>query len=318
MNINNQFAEGSSRNTDKSEPEKLPTIGREHEHLEKFDNISQASDITVNNTKLNNSSHVSLDNSLRKLETNNSDLNLGIPQVDHINGSSSIKPRKGVPPIDAPEHDDASIKSKKGSALSKIVPRKGVNESDNSLPVISTCFIINNNTCFNISKFHQSDCSCCNDTNSKDEVISPEYSVNCSFCKPISNVLADGSLSCNKICCKNVSVDNNKLLKVDSGLSVIVNANNVTNVNQSKNSSKIDLHEKKPKPTITKVPSDIEVVSVAPFHSKKAVVIPIIVSLLILPLISVLAFFLWRRTRDYWDKRHYKRMDFLIDGMYND
>lgn len=308
----NHFAEGSSYNEDKkpetSSVEKSQPTGREHGPVNLLKNISQIiiSDKNVNiindGAKINDTSLTKLNNdsSLKNKLNDDTDLTLGIPQVDHINGSSSIKARKGV--IDIPIIDDKPN-------LSKIVPRKGVPSDNDSLP---NCFKTNNNTCFNVTKFHDLDCSCCNGSSNKSQqVISPENSVNCTFCKPIDDILVDGSLFCNKVCCKNKTLDSNK--KSNSGLEIVSDV-----INNNKNETAV--HKKKHKPTITKEPvdNDADNATISTFQSKKAVVIPIVVSLLILPLLSILIFFIYRKTRDYWDKRYYKRMDFLIDGIYND
>ncbi|KOC71092.1 hypothetical protein WH47_01735 [Habropoda laboriosa] len=47
-------------------------------------------------------------------------------------------------------------------------------------------------------------------------------------------------------------------------------------------------------------------------------VLPVIVTLIALPVLGAIIFMVYKQGRDCWDKRHYKRMDFLIDGMYND
>ncbi|XP_043483197.1 uncharacterized protein LOC122511782 [Leptopilina heterotoma] len=47
-------------------------------------------------------------------------------------------------------------------------------------------------------------------------------------------------------------------------------------------------------------------------------VVPIMITIFTVPLLSVATYILYRRGRDCWDKRHYRRMDFLIDGMYNE
>lgn len=57
-----------------------------------------------------------------------------------------------------------------------------------------------------------------------------------------------------------------------------------------------------------------------PLDTSKKVdyIVPIVITLIVLPLLGTAIFVLYRRGRDCWDKRHYRRMDFLIDGMYND
>lgn len=47
-------------------------------------------------------------------------------------------------------------------------------------------------------------------------------------------------------------------------------------------------------------------------------IVPVVITITALPLLGVAFYVLYKRGRDYWDKRHYRRMDFLIDGMYNE
>lgn len=47
-------------------------------------------------------------------------------------------------------------------------------------------------------------------------------------------------------------------------------------------------------------------------------VVPIMITIFTVPLLSIATYILYKRGRDCWDKRHYRRMDFLIDGMYNE
>lgn len=47
-------------------------------------------------------------------------------------------------------------------------------------------------------------------------------------------------------------------------------------------------------------------------------VVPIVIALLAVPFVAVLGAYIYKQSRDFWDRRHYRRMDFLIDGMYND
>lgn len=47
-------------------------------------------------------------------------------------------------------------------------------------------------------------------------------------------------------------------------------------------------------------------------------IIPAAITLTTLPLMGAVFYILYKRGRDYWDKRHYRRMDFLINGMYNE
>ena len=82
----------------------------------------------------------------------------------------------------------------------------------------------------------------------------------------------------------------------------------------------------KPKPTVTIGEMDIDKpIPASPTKTpplgmprKIDYIVPVIITIMALPLLGGAAFFLYRRGRDCWEKRHYRRMDFLIDGMYND
>ncbi|XP_037934836.1 cell wall integrity and stress response component 3-like [Teleopsis dalmanni] len=52
-------------------------------------------------------------------------------------------------------------------------------------------------------------------------------------------------------------------------------------------------------------------------HSRDYIV-PIVTLLFILPLVLGVMITAYRRFKDFWSTRHYRRMDFLVDGMYND
>lgn len=47
-------------------------------------------------------------------------------------------------------------------------------------------------------------------------------------------------------------------------------------------------------------------------------VMPIVITILVVPMFAVLGYMAMKRGRDAWKNRHYKRMDFLLDGMYNE
>lgn len=47
-------------------------------------------------------------------------------------------------------------------------------------------------------------------------------------------------------------------------------------------------------------------------------VMPIVITILVVPMFAVLGYMAMKRGREAWKNRHYKRMDFLLDGMYND
>lgn len=53
-------------------------------------------------------------------------------------------------------------------------------------------------------------------------------------------------------------------------------------------------------------------------HGDNGYVVPIVTVLLTVPLALGVVTIMYRRFRDMWSTRHYRRMDFLVDGMYND
>lgn len=46
-------------------------------------------------------------------------------------------------------------------------------------------------------------------------------------------------------------------------------------------------------------------------------VVPIVAVILSVPLVAILISVFFRRSSEWWHHRHYRRMDFLIEGMYN-
>lgn len=254
---------------------------------------------------------------LKKLNDSEPNLFLGVPEVIHINGTSSIKPRKGV-------------------HYTKIVPRKGVDteiEGNETDLRPDFCLWTNESKCDVVFNKESKECLCC-----KNNVThNLQHLLNCSNCNS-ENILLEKD-NCYKICCENEINDNYNVK-----LNEIEDKKTSNSINSMKTAKKISLqpHEKKEKnledkhlnlfitkekinlnltkklkPDITKVPYDIEVVS-GLINSKKEVLVPVAASIFLLPLIGIFIFFIWRRTKEYWDKRYYKRMDFLIDGMYND
>ncbi|XP_028050453.2 uncharacterized protein LOC105832685 [Monomorium pharaonis] len=101
----------------------------------------------------------------------------------------------------------------------------------------------------------------------------------------------------------------------------------IMNNTASKASLHTEKHIPKPKPTVTTVDGP-EINESIPLSRKKNpplgmprkidYIVPVIITIVALPILGVAIFVLYRRGRDCWEKRHYRRMDFLIDGMYND
>lgn len=90
--------------------------------------------------------------------------------------------------------------------------------------------------------------------------------------------------------------------------------------------STVKIKKHKLKPTVTIGGSNVDKpIPASPTKStplgmprKIDYVVPIMITIFTVPLLSVATYVLYRRGKDCWDKRHYRRMDFLIDGMYNE
>lgn len=52
--------------------------------------------------------------------------------------------------------------------------------------------------------------------------------------------------------------------------------------------------------------------------SHPGIVMPLVITILVVPVFAVLGYMALRRGHEAWKNRHYKRMDFLLDGMYNE
>ena len=53
-------------------------------------------------------------------------------------------------------------------------------------------------------------------------------------------------------------------------------------------------------------------------QSKTDYVVPVVAIILAIPLVIILAIIIYKKGSEFWERRHYRRMDFLIDGMYNE
>ncbi|VVD03445.1 unnamed protein product [Leptidea sinapis] len=53
-------------------------------------------------------------------------------------------------------------------------------------------------------------------------------------------------------------------------------------------------------------------------NSHPDLIMPIVITILVVPMFAVITYMAIKRGREAWQNRHYKRMDFLLDGMYND
>jgi hypothetical protein len=86
------------------------------------------------------------------------------------------------------------------------------------------------------------------------------------------------------------------------------------------------IRKPKPKPEVTvgekeadePIPASPTIKSPLGMPRKIDYIVPVVITVTALPLLGAAFYALYKRGRDYWDKRHYRRMDFLIDGMYNE
>ena len=250
----------------------------------------------------------------KKLNDSGSNLFLGVPEVFHTNGTSSIKPRKGV---------DFNQAVSLNEITSDIADYNFF--SSNS----SNIYIAEKN-CSVLSNYQNTTCYCCKSAETFSSF--QKFLLNCKLCN-ITNENLNNS-ECLNTYCKNINgskktkvyEDKPKILKLNTNKTVTEQEINKTKIFESNhlkeiNTTKVSENLNKSlifKPDITKVPHDNDIINGLVSNSKKEILLPIAASILLLPLIGILLFFLWRKTKEYWDKRYYKRMDFLIDGMYND
>ncbi|XP_071452695.1 uncharacterized protein [Hetaerina americana] len=124
------------------------------------------------------------------------------------------------------------------------------------------------------------------------------------------SVIIEGISSMNEgkiIARKGVVLDNNTMGdNEDRRTGEIVKNNSMTSGSLS--------HSRKHKPVVT----DDNNETLSENIPKVDYVIAIVCSAFSLPLLIVLAMYLYKKGLDLWERRHYNRMDFLIEGMYND
>ncbi|XP_049865395.1 uncharacterized protein LOC126366324 [Pectinophora gossypiella] len=81
-------------------------------------------------------------------------------------------------------------------------------------------------------------------------------------------------------------------------------------------SSKSVVQDQMPSPRKENGPS----LKIQPTSSNRhpGMVMPVVITILVVPMFAVLGYMALRRGQEAWKNRHYKRMDFLLDGMYNE
>lgn len=71
-------------------------------------------------------------------------------------------------------------------------------------------------------------------------------------------------------------------------------------------------------PPIEPIPLQLSgTISLTSHKDGRAFIVPMVAIIFIIPLLVILANFVTRQLRDYWSKRKYRRMDYLIEEMYH-
>ncbi|XP_066590085.1 uncharacterized protein [Prorops nasuta] len=116
--------------------------------------------------------------------------------------------------------------------------------------------------------------------------------------------------------------------KRNNATNIVSTSTNITIENSTKAATHA-LKKPKPKPTVTVVGKPMvdedkpipttPTKSLPPGQPRKIdYIIPTVISMIAIPILCATTYIIYKQGRDCWDKRHYRRMDFLIDGMYND
>lgn len=209
--------------------------------------------------------------------------------------------------ISKERHATPSVVARKGVKEQKVKPRKGVNET--SLDPEQTTMSLSQSSLENIEPGNVGSVSTIKIVHANQ----PETYTNNTLKLNITNLHFNGSLD------RGLS-----LASVNVTISHIEAKNNKT---ISKSSLHIEKHIPKPKPTVTTIGKMEFNEAKPPLRTKSSplgmprkmdYIVPVVITVVALPLLGAAIFVLYRRGRDCWDKRHYRRMDFLIDGMYND
>jgi hypothetical protein len=256
----------------------------------------------------------------RELLNSSSSFNDSFSVADHDNRSSSIVPRKGVT-----------------YSKSKIVARKGVvsgTEENSSIMSGSSMEGIDNTE--KETDFLDKKCVCCS-SNTSDVGTWNNIDSNCRPCcylvkggrstlisvSTLSNVTEPVSLLPADSAALAVNLTSQGSTSQSTSHSVRLDKQKSTSVNSTAASTVPPARKKKPVFTLDAV-NDLPVnsssqsLSHAKDVSKTDYVIPVVLVIMAVPLVIVLALFLYKKGSEFWERRHYRRMDFLIDGMYNE
>jgi hypothetical protein len=234
--------------------------------------------------------------------------------VDHDNRTSSTVAQKGVmhkPKIVPRKGVDSNIE---GTSTSMEGTDENVETNNNFLDKTCVC-CLNNALKLGMKNGSNVDCSKCCDTMQNGETTSDPASSKSETVEPVNILHADsaGSPTSEDGTLENAS-DSVKQDKHNSG-----SPNNTSTVVTplSKN--------KKPEFTLdaaNDLPGSLNLPSQSSAHDKELnktdYVIPVVLVILAVPLFIVLVVFFYKKSVEFWERRHYRQMDFLIDGIYND
>lgn len=256
----------------------------------------------------------------RGLLSPSSSFNDSFPAADHDNRSSSIVPRKGVT-LSKP----------------KIFARKGVDsgtEENSSSMSGSSMESTDDNTEKNDDFLDK--CVCClsrtlNVGNRNDSD---------NNCRKCCDVVKDGRNTSNSVNSMSNLTKQVNVLPADSAATAVNRTSEDSTWQNTSDSINLDKHKSSslnstaaaviPPPRNKKPQFTLDAVNDSPANlssqslphtkdfSRTDYVVPVVLVIMTIPLVIVLALFLYKKGSEFWERRHYRRMDFLIDGMYNE
>jgi len=246
-----------------------------------------------------------------------SSFNDSFPVVDHDNRSSSIVPRKGVtykPKIVARKGVDSGSEENSSSVSGSSIESTDTEKNNDFLDKKCVCC---SNSTFNVGNSNDSDnCQkCCGIVKDGRNTFFSASSMS-NVTEPMNVLPADSPASAGNLTSQDSTLQNTSdSVNLDKHKSSSLNGTTATIISPARN--------KKPMFTLDAVndlPANLSSQSVS--HStdlsRTDYVIPVVLVIMAIPLVIVLALFLYKKGSEFWERRHYRRMDFLIDGMYNE
>ena len=256
----------------------------------------------------------------RELLNSSSSFNDSFSDADHDNRSSSIVPRKGVsykPKIVARKGVDSGTEENSSSMSGSSIESTDDNTEKNNGFLDKKCVCCFNSN-LNVGNRNNSDDNCRKCCGTVNDGRNTSFSVSriSNVTEPVKVLPADSPASAVNLTSQDSTWQNTSdSIKLDKNKSSSLNRTAAAIIPPARN--------KKPLFTLDAVndsPANLSSQSVS--HSKDFsrtdYVIPVVLVIMTVPLVIVLALFLYRKGSEFWERRHYRRMDFLIDGMYNE